>query len=264
MIEPKKSLGQNWLVDFKSLQKIISYANLKQEDIVLEIGPGTGNLSKLLLPKVYKVIAIELDQNLVKTLAEQNLANLELIHQDILKFNFNEIKGSYKIIGNIPYYLTSHLIRVLSEIKNKPSVVVLLVQKEVGTRISASKGNYSILSLLTQFYWDITLGADIPKEMFYPIPKVDSKIIILKPKLQLIEVDSARLFRLIKMGFSSKRKTLVNNLSTLPNFPKEQFKKYLVDHQMDLMVRAQSVGLDQWVSILAFLSTFSRKSARIV
>ena len=253
MIEPKKSLGQNWLIDQKSLINIASCAELKPNDLVLEIGPGTGNLTKLLLSKVKKVIAIELDQNLIHDLEKQNLANLKLIHQDILRFNFNELKKEYKIVGNIPYYLTSHLIRILSNIKYKPTLIVLLVQKEVAFRMSATKGKHSILSLLTQFYWEVTLGGDIEKAKFYPVPKVDSKIVILKPKLKLPDIDTNQLFRLIKIGFSSKRKTLINNLSTLPNFPKEKFKKYLIDHQMDQLIRAQAIDLDQWIDIFNFL-----------
>ena len=148
--QAKKSLGQHWLFSQISLDDIVDDAKLEKEDHILEIGPGTGNLTVRMSPKVKQITAVEIDDSLINELNALKLPNFDLVHQDILKYNLNDMEPGYKIVANIPYYLTSKLIRVLSETKNKPSLVVLLVQKEIAERLSAEVGDYSILGLTAQ------------------------------------------------------------------------------------------------------------------
>ena len=252
-----KSIGQHWLNDDNILDEIVYLADLNSSDHVLEIGPGTGNLTKKLIQKC-SVMAVELDQKLYLKLKNLNLINLELINESILKFDFNIMPKQYKIVANIPYYLTSNLIRVLSSLDNKPQLIILLVQNEIATRLTAKPGQYSLLGLTAQFYFDIQEGPFVSRNAFYPIPKVDSKIIILKPKSKLLlaDADSQKFFKLIKTGFASKRKTLFNNLRIVY---KDQCSKLLDlgSIGVDPKMRAQELSLSTWLKIFNYLEKSS-------
>lgn len=255
---PKKSLGQHWLHDQATLQAICGSAEVSADDTILEIGPGLGTLTKLLLNQAKSVIAVEFDQTLAKNL-RQNLhledgpldSKLTVVHQDILSFDLTSLPAGYKVVANIPYYLTSNLVRVLSESSNPPSVAVLLIQKEVAERVCAKPGSMSILSVTAQYYWEASLGQLVPAELFTPPPKVDSQVLVLnRHEWPLFEdVDAKQYFRLVKAGFSQKRKTLVNSLSAGLSISKDQAKTLLNTADIPQNTRAQALSLDDWYKL---------------
>ncbi|HEY4963214.1 MAG TPA: 16S rRNA (adenine(1518)-N(6)/adenine(1519)-N(6))-dimethyltransferase RsmA [Candidatus Saccharimonadales bacterium] len=254
---PRKSLGQHWLVDDSALQDICESAELSDEDVVLEIGPGTANLTTLLLEDAAQVIAVELDENLYTRLVQMNIPGLEVINEDILNFDFDRLPKDYKIVANIPYYLTGKLIRQISESSNRPVIAVMLVQKEIAQRMSAKPGDLSVLGLISQYFWDVQKGAIITADKFDPRPKVDSQVVILKRKTDLpLELDEQKaLFRLIRIGFMSKRKTILNNLSTIENTDRDELRSRLQNIGVDPGRRPQSFSLDEWLKIHLALST---------
>ncbi|MBI3624373.1 ribosomal RNA small subunit methyltransferase A, partial [Candidatus Saccharibacteria bacterium] len=163
MTTPKKALGQHWLQDQTSLEAMCTAAEVESTDTVLEIGPGLGALTELLVSKAKRVVAVEFDQHLATQLPQQvKTGNLEVVHQDILRFDLSSLPSDYKVVANIPYYLTSHLLRVLSESPNPPRLMALLVQKEVAQRVCAQPGAMSLLSVSVQFYYQAKLGRLVP------------------------------------------------------------------------------------------------------
>lgn len=252
---PKKSLGQHWLHDQATLQAICDSAEVTSDDTVLEIGPGLGTLTKLLVDQAKAIVAVEFDQELAASL-RKNLhledgplgSKLTVVNQDILSFDLTKLPAGYKVVANIPYYLTSNLVRVLSESTNPPSTAVLLIQKEVAERVCAKPGSMSILSVTAQYYWEASLGQVVPAELFTPPPKVDSQVLILnRHEWPLFEnVDTKQYFRLVKAGFSQKRKTLVNSLSAGLSISKDQAKTLLDSAGIPQNTRAQALSLDDW------------------
>jgi 16S rRNA (adenine1518-N6/adenine1519-N6)-dimethyltransferase len=246
---PKKSLGQHWLNDASSLAAMTKAAELSKEDIVLEIGPGLGSLTRLLVDQAKQVTAIELDNNLASRLGQSiNSPKLNVINGDILKLNLNEIDKGYKLIANIPYYLTSKLIRVISESSNPPDVAVLLVQKEVAERLAAHPGKMSILAVTAQFYWEISLSLVVPAALFTPPPKVDSQIVVLERRAKPLYGDIApsAYFRVVKSGFASKRKTISNSLSASLRLDVPTIQAHLSQAGIDPIRRAQTLTLEEW------------------
>lgn len=248
----KKSLGQHWLNDQASLEAMCQAADVGAEDTVLEIGPGLGSLTELLVARAGQVVAIELDEKLARELPGRVPANnLQVAQQDILKFDFTSLPAGYKVVANIPYYLTSHLIRVISETPNQPSTVALLVQKEVAQRVAAQPGAMSLLSVTAQFYWQVGLAQAVPAELFTPPPKVDSQILILNKRPQSLfpDVDPKAFFRLVKAGFAQRRKTLLNNLASGLQLSREQAGVICQTVDVDPGRRAQTLSLDEWHNI---------------
>jgi 16S rRNA (adenine1518-N6/adenine1519-N6)-dimethyltransferase len=175
---PKKSLGQHWLRDQAALAEMCDAAEIVANDTVLEIGPGLGTLTELLTSRAKSVIAVEFDETLAQALPGVVPAeNLVSEHQDILRFDLTTLPENYKIVANIPYYLTSNLIRMISESINPPQLAVLLIQKEVAERVVAAPGQMSLLSVSAQFYWESSAGRVVEAELFDPPPKVDSQIL---------------------------------------------------------------------------------------
>ncbi len=246
---PNKALGQHWLSDIGSLKAICRAANLSLSDTVLEIGPGSGTLTKLLVKQTREVVAVELDPDLaVRLLQIVPATNLNVIHQDILRFDFAAMPTNYKIVANIPYYLSSNLIRVISESANPPQLAVLLLQKEVAERLAAKPGDMSLLGVSAQFYWEISLGQVVDASLFTPPPKVSSQIVSLKlrkPEL-FPEVNPRAYFRVVKAGFAGRRKTLLNSLSSGLLMPKEVVGGLLQTVGIDHNVRAQELSLAEW------------------
>jgi 16S rRNA (adenine1518-N6/adenine1519-N6)-dimethyltransferase len=246
-----KSLGQHWLFDVVILSDIADCADIVAEDTVLEIGPGLGTLTNTLVKRAKQVIAVEFDTALARDLPKQVTAkNLEIVEQDILQFNFARLPKKYKVVANIPYYLTSNLIRIMSEAENAPERAVLLVQKEVAERVAAKPGAMSILSVTAQFYWQVSLGSVVHAIAFTPPPKIDSQILILERRertLLLNDADIKLFFRLVKAGFSQRRKTLLNSLSAGLRVDKEHIKSLCVVATIDVGRRAQSLSLDEWM-----------------
>ncbi|HSX47702.1 MAG TPA: 16S rRNA (adenine(1518)-N(6)/adenine(1519)-N(6))-dimethyltransferase RsmA [Patescibacteria group bacterium] len=252
-LRPKKSLGQHWLKDEDSLLKICQIAKLTKNDVILEVGPGEGDLTKNLIDQSKKVIAVELDNNLTIRLIKKfkNLNNLQVLNENILDFDFSTLPMNYKIVANIPYYLTSNFIRKISETKHPPSTATLLVQKEVAQRITAKPGNMSLLSVTCQYYWDTKLGDLIPASKFSPVPKVDSQIVHLTRQVNR-KIDNKyekELFKIVRAGFSAKRKKLINSLSSNLKINKDQLSKILVDQSIDPNTRPQNLSLEDWIRV---------------
>lgn len=243
-----KSLGQHWLTDQATLKAICDAGDITANDTVLEVGPGPGSLTKLIVGQAKQVVAVEFDENLAAKLSENAPANLSVIHQDILQFDLGELPADYKVIANIPYYLTSKLVRVLSETPNPASLVVLLIQKEVAERIAAKPGEMSLLSVSAQFYWGVSLGINVPARLFTPPPKVDSQVIILRRRAKPLfeNVDTKVFFQLVKAGFSARRKTLLNALSGGLRMSKEETKLLLEKAKIQPSARAQTLSLPEW------------------
>lgn len=249
---PKKALGQHWLYDAASLQAMCAAAAVGPADVVLEVGPGLGTLTHYLTKQAQKVVAVEFDERLARELpARIQAANLEIISQDILSFDFTSLPAGYKVVANIPYYLTSNLIRVISETANPPAAAVLLVQKEVAERVAAQPGAMSLLSVTAQFYWQVSLGRQVPARLFTPPPKVDSQILIMarRPALLFPEADPRQFFRLVKAGFAQRRKTLLNSLSAGLSLSREVVQVMCQKAGIDPGRRAQTLSLDEWYNL---------------
>jgi len=247
--ETKKSLGQHWLRDDSMLNAIVQAGSVGAADTVLEIGPGEGTLTQKLIDTGAQIEALEFDQDLVGPLRAKftYCENFAISEGDIRQFDYSTLSPGYKIIANIPYYLTSNLVRAISETPNPPSVAVLLIQKEVAQRLCAEPGKMGILSVTAQFYFECLLDIEIPAEYFTPPPKVDSQVVVLKRRpVKLFSVNEKEFFRFIKAGFSEKRKTLRNSLSGGLLIPKEEVEKLVKDAGLDKSTRAQELSLEQW------------------
>ncbi|HSH56035.1 MAG TPA: 16S rRNA (adenine(1518)-N(6)/adenine(1519)-N(6))-dimethyltransferase RsmA [Candidatus Limnocylindrales bacterium] len=253
---PKKSLGQHWLDDPVSLEAMLLSAEVGAQDTVLEIGPGLGTLTRLLVKRAQHVTAVEFDSDLARDLQKRVSApNLHVVEQDILQFDLTAMLPGYKVVANIPYYLTSKLVRVLSESSNPPAVAVLLVQKEVAERIAAKPGNLSILGVTSQYFWDVSLGPTVPAALFTPPPKVDSQIVIMQYRAEPLfaDIDTKLFFRVVKAGFGEKRKTILNSLSSGLHVDKPNVLRHLEKAQLDPRLRAQNITLEQWYALYTSL-----------
>lgn len=248
MVIAKKSLGQHWLTDVKTLEGIVDAAELKPSDTVLEVGPGLGSLTNLLLKLAGRVVAVEKDEILAGLLMGQNIQKLEVVQGDILKFDLGSLPAGYKVVANIPYYLTSNLLRVLSESSNPPGLMVLLVQKEVAQRICAEPGQLSLLGVSVQLYYQATPGIIVPAKFFSPPPKVDSQVITLgryaKPLFN--GLDTGLFFRIVKAGFSAKRKKLRSSLAAGLGISKAEADQLLSRAGISGDLRAQNLSLNEW------------------
>jgi len=263
-IVAKKSLGQNFLKDEDVLERIIKAANLSKDDVVIEIGPGQGALTEKLAQVCGKVIAIEIDERLVEVLHTKFAGNhltageVEIIAGDILKINLPELIEKYnlqhigyKVVANLPYYITSPIVRLLLETKYPPTEMVVMVQKEVAERIVAKPGAMSILAVSVQYYAKAEFLFTVFKESFEPMPKVDSAIIrmLVTSNQKLVTGDkekTKKFFRIVKSGFSAKRKTLINNLSNGLQLEKKVVEEKLVSLGFSPNTRAQELGVADW------------------
>ena len=251
-LRPSKGLGQNFLQDNQALQEIVGVADLRPVDDVLEIGPGLGNLTRYLALTAHSVTAVELDKNLFPAL-ETVVApykNVHLVQGDILKLNPADLMKTpdYLVVANIPYYITSAVLRHLLESGGHPRRLVLTVQEEVAERICAKPGKMSLLALSVQVYGKPEIVACIPAEAFYPAPKVDSSIlrveILPEPVISSPLLD--KFFAFAKAGFSQKRKTLRNSLSGGLRITPAEAEKTLGAAGIDPMRRAETLSLEEW------------------
>lgn len=256
-VNPKKSLGQHWLSDADSLQAMCDAASVGDTDVVLEIGPGLGTLTEVLAPKVRHLVAVEYDPELAAGLKKRVPAsNLTVANEDILRFDLTRLEPGYKVVANIPYYLTSNLLRVLSESANPPTTAVLLVQKEVAERVAAQPGSMSLLSVTAQIYWEVRLERVVKAALFTPPPRVDSQILVLSRRQQPLfpDADYRVLFRIVKAGFSQRRKTLLNALSGGLQLPKADVAVLLQNAGIPANMRAQNLSLEQWYTLYTFVA----------
>lgn len=254
-IRADKSLGQNFLQDEHALEQIARAAEIQPADTVLEIGPGLGSLTRYLAASAREVVAVELDERLLRPL-ESILAphqNIHVVHGNILDIPPGELiaQPEYLVVANIPYYITSAIIRHLLENKNKPRKIVLTIQKEVAKRICATPGDLSLLALSVQVYGNPRIAASIPAGAFFPAPSVDSSVLVVDiyPTPYIEESLLDVFFKLIKAGFFQKRKTLRNSLSAGLHKPTSEIVKFLTQANIDPMRRAETLSLDEWQTL---------------
>ncbi len=246
-VRARKSLGQHFLVDRPSLEAVMGAAKLTKNDTVLEIGPGLGVMTTPLAKMVKRVVAVETDRVLAELLAHDAPPNLDVVHEDIMRFNLSSLPSEYKVVANIPYYLTSSIIRVLLEADNQPRCLVLLVQKEVAERIVAKPGQMSILALSVQYYGRPEVLQTVDRHRFWPAPKVDSAILRVEVYHQpAFKADRSKLFRLIKAGFGEKRKMLRNSLAGGLNTEPALAEKLIRQAGLVESARAQELDLEAW------------------
>jgi len=251
-IQNNKSLGQHWLRDRDVLAHIADCAELNTDDVVLEIGPGLGTLTSELLRRVNKVVAVEFDGELARKLPGQFPGkNLEIINADILKFDLSTLPSGYKVVANVPYYITSKIVQMLMTADNKPATTVLLVQKEVAQRLAAKPGDMSILAVSAQVFADVSLGEVVRAELFTPPPKVDSQVVILKTRQTpfFTDVKEVDFFRVVKAGFSAKRKKLRSSLAGGLKLSKTETEQILSKANISPDVRAETLTLDNWLQL---------------
>ena len=274
-IKPARSKGQNFLINERIYEDIVAAADLKTDDTVLEIGPGLGFLTLKLAKKVKRVIAVELDDKLANYLQmgidAQNIENVEIVNEDILRFNLETQltpQEKYKIVANLPYNISSIFLRTFLTSLRKPESFVLMLQKEVAERIIATPPDMSLLALSVQYYADAVIIREVKAGNFWPEPKVDSAIIKLTVKSEKI-VESKEIsnnktsvledklfFRLAKMGFSAKRKMLKNNLAGGLKMEQKNIAEILVKNKFNPLVRAEDLNLDDWLKLFAALREF--------
>jgi len=261
----RKKLGQVFLKNKEVIQKIIQAAEIKPKDQILEIGPGKGILTQSLLKTGAEIVAVEKDPELVKFLKNifKNKSNLKIIHADIRDFlqstEYKILNAGYKAIGNIPYYLTSRLLRLLLENPIKPKLIVLMIQKEVAKRLIAQPPKMNLLSACVQFYAKPEIICYVPRTAFYPEPKVDSAVIKITPiktEKNIDKIQIKKFFRVVKAGFEQPRKLLINNLSRNFQIKKDSLQKIFLQLNMPLNTRAQNLSIKEW----SFLSSLLIKN----
>ena len=260
MTAPNKSLGQHWLHDRNVLTSIANEANLSKQDTVLEIGPGLGTLTSELLRQAGGVLAVEFDRELARKLPGQFPGtNLTVVNEDILHFDLSRLPAGYKVVANVPYYITSKIVERLLTSGNKPSIAVLLVQKEVAERLAAEAGDMSILAISAQAYATVHMGDIVPAELFTPPPKVDSAVVVLRARESpLVDLADERLFfRVVKAGFSARRKKLRSSLAGGLGLPKDQTLKLLEQAAISPDKRAQDLSIQDWIRLTDFFKSLS-------
>jgi 16S rRNA (adenine1518-N6/adenine1519-N6)-dimethyltransferase len=259
-LKPRKSLGQNFLVDEAALEKVAAAADLAPDDSVLEIGPGLGSLTRHLAADARRVVAVELDANLLPALAAtlEPFENVAVVHGDILQVDLAGLglDPGYKVVANIPYYITSAVVRRLLEAPIRPALAVLTVQREVAERICAGPGALSVLAVSVQFYSRPRMAGRIPAGAFYPRPDVDSAVVRLdirpEPAVPVADVDA--FFRVVKAGFSQRRKQLRNALSGGLALPADGVEAALERAGVDPRRRAETLSLDEWGALAGALT----------
>lgn len=277
-LKPKKLLGQNFLINEKIYEDIIKAAEIKKGDMVLEIGPGLGTLTDYIAQAVGekgKVAAVEKDDQFVKILSDRfgRDKNVKIVNEDILKLNFQFSifpptgglpRGdnfqttpdfqNYKIVGNIPYYLTSRLLKTIFEKWPRPEGIVMMVQKEVAQRIIAKPPKSSLLSVGVQFFSKPEIIRTVKKENFWPRPRVDSAIIRLAPSQQFPFENHQLFFKVVRAGFSGKRKQLINSLANGLKVSKQAAEKILKSAEVEPTRRAETVSIPEWIKIAKIYS----------
>jgi len=255
-ISPKKGLGQHFLVDTSVLERITATAELTGNDVVVEVGPGLGILTRALSGRVSRVIAIELDEELCKALRRDTagLGNVEVIYGDVLRIEPWQHVGpytQYKVVANLPYYIGSATITHFLESPHMPSLMVVMLQKEVAQSIASRPGKMSFLSVLVQYYAEAELVFEVPPEAFYPPPKVSSAVLKLKPyQSPPVRVEDTESFlQFVSAGFRQPRKQLLNSLAQGLHVRREKAAAYLVQAGIDVQRRPQTLSIPEWARL---------------
>lgn len=255
-LDPKKGLGQNFLCDEGALRRIVAAADLQPEETVIEVGPGLGGLTRLLAQATGQVVAVELDQRFLPVLQVElgGLPNITLVQGDILKSIPRDLAQGrpYKVVANLPYYITGAVIRHLVEASPRPRLMVLTVQLEVAKRMTAQPGKMSVLAVSVQYYGQVRLVSRLSAGVFYPRPGVDSAVvrIDLAAGPRHPAVDEQLLFRVVRAGFGQKRKQLKNSLRAgLGWLVREEIEAALVGAGIDPQRRAETLSVAEWVAL---------------
>ena len=255
-LKPSKGLGQSFLHDEGIAQRTVGAADLSPSDHVLEVGPGLGILTRALAERAGRVVAVELDRRLVEVLTQTlgELSNVEVLHGDILDMDpagLFPAQVQYKVVANLPYYITSAVIRHILEASSPPQLMVIMVQREVAERITAAPGEMSLLAVSVQFYGVPRVVARVPRGAFYPRPKVDSAVV----RIDVHDVPLAwneepgRFFRVVRAGFSQRRKQIRNSLSSGLGLAPNEVVSALREHGLDEKRRPQSLSIAEWAEI---------------
>jgi len=246
-LKASKGLGQHFLVDRSSLDAVMAAGELTPDDTVLEVGPGLGTMTLPLTQAVGQVVAVEQDPALAQLLERDRPTNLKVIAGDIMQFDLGTLSRGYKVVANIPYYLTSALLRRLLEAENQPQLLALLIQKEVAQRVAAKPGKMSTLAVSVQYYGQPKVVHMVPRQLFWPPPNVDSAILQIRVGDQpAFEADRDKLFRLVKAGFGERRKMLKNSLAGGLNMSMELAAELLDAAGLEPTARAQELSLPEW------------------
>jgi 16S rRNA (adenine1518-N6/adenine1519-N6)-dimethyltransferase len=247
----KKSLGQHWLTDRTTLLDIANLA-AGSSAVVVEIGPGLGTLTSALFKFFDEVIAIEFDTELARKLPGSFPGKkLTVLNQDVLSVDEAALPEGYTLAGNIPYYITSPIIQKFLKGANKPSKMVLLIQKEVAERLAAKRGEYSILGLSAQIYARVSLGPVVGRRMFTPPPKVDSQVVVLEPYNEPLATEET--MKLVKMGFSAPRKKLISNLVAGRRKSRDELREIFGKMGLEENVRPADLGIEEWKDLERYL-----------
>ena len=261
-VKPTRSKGQNFLVNSQIYEDIIKASDLKATDEVLEVGPGLGFLTVRLNKKVKRVVAVELDKKLAEYLLSgfgvSGGEKVKIIQEDVLRFNpQTEFRNDYKIVANLPYNISSIFLRQFLSNPKKPKLLVLMLQKEVAQRIVACPGEMSLLAVSVQHYCTAQIVKEVRAANFWPVPEVDSAIMKLKTKPNKFSPAEDKLFfRLVKAGFSEKRKMLKNNLQGGLILDAKKIREAMILVNLDVSVRAERLSLEDWYKLFAQLSKF--------
>jgi 16S rRNA (adenine1518-N6/adenine1519-N6)-dimethyltransferase len=264
-LAPRKSLGQHFLTDTRLLEKIARAADVTDADAVLEIGPGLGHLTRVLAQRAGRVVAVELDDALAAKLTKEfaDAPNVRILQGDVLKLDpgrlMTERQGqigttpvfAYKVVANLPYYITSAVLRHLLEARVPPALIVALIQREVAQRIVAQPPHMSLLAVSVQFYAAPSVVMTIPPGAFYPPPKVTSAVVRLRldPRQARGVEDPARFFEIVRAGFSARRKVLSNALSAGLDVPRETVAQVLHRAGLDPRRRAETLSVSEWIRV---------------
>lgn len=252
-IQPDKRKSQNFLISEKVYDKIVNLADVGPQDTVLEIGPGLGFLTTRLLERAGHVVTVEVDEQVMPLLTKiaQTYPNLTVVQKNILGFDEGSLPPGYKVVANIPYHLTGKILRKFLSSQHQPTVLVLLVQREVAERVCASAGQHSLLSLAVQTYAQVEVRGQVGSGKFFPQPKVTSAILYIHHIHRPFGQDDEILYwRVARIGFSGKRKTLVHNLSAGLRLPKERLRDLFVRLAFSETVRAQELAVVDWLRLL--------------
>ena len=266
-LSPRKSLGQNFLVDNGALEKVVDAAEIEPIDVVLEIGAGLGSLTRFLSNVARKVVAVELDSHLIPILETVlgSEGNVELVYGDILKLDPARLISvdQYLVVANIPYYITSAIFRHLLAAKRKPRRIVMTIQKEVAQRICAQPGDMSLLALSVQVFGKAKIVAKISAGSFYPAPNVDSAVIRvdLYPNPLVDESKLDTFFQLTRAGFGQKRKMLRKSLAAGLSLPVVKVEEMLLQNEIDSTRRAETLNLDEWGRLTEYYAKLVGRSS---
>ncbi len=254
-----KRYGQNFLLDPNAVSKIAEASEATKEDLVIEVGPGFGVLTRELASRAKEVIACDIDKRLERILEEtlSTLGNTQVIIEDILKLNVDQLVGDrgfkdFILVGNLPYYITTPIIFQMLEYETRVKKAVFMMQKEVGDRILASHGtkNYGIISPILNYYYDVEKVTNVSSNVFYPRPKVDSVVLSFKPRQRELNIEEEEMFKkLVKGSFANRRKTIINSLSSSLDFDKEYIKETLLRVGIDPKRRGETLSIDEFLSL---------------